>query len=93
MELGEAESAAKGGLLVKEFADLFYNIQYTLHPRGLPGEAQGKSSNLRWAAQCVSTKYRVHEMKRNVIITVVDGKPNFLMSARREASNSYSMDL
>ncbi|KAH8817433.1 glycosyl transferase family group 2-domain-containing protein [Xylogone sp. PMI_703] len=71
MELGEVDSAAKGALLMKEFADAFRAIDCTLHPRGIPGEAQGKSSNLRWAAKYASTRYP-EEMKQNVIVTVVD---------------------
>ncbi|RFU30120.1 hypothetical protein B7463_g6226, partial [Scytalidium lignicola] len=71
MELGEVDSAAKGALLMKEFADYFRTIDCTLHPRGIPGEAQGKSSNLRWAAKYASSRYH-DEIKRNVIVTVVD---------------------
>jgi hypothetical protein len=44
-------------------------VECTLHPRDIPGKAQGKSSNLSWAA-----KYRNEIFKRNVMITVLDGK-------------------
>lgn len=43
------EEKARG--LIEEFGACFFDIQYTLHPRNLPGEAAGKSSNVAWASR------------------------------------------
>ncbi|RDL34969.1 Uncharacterized protein BP5553_06900 [Venustampulla echinocandica] len=72
MEAGESGASTKAAVLMKEFADQFREIGYTLHPSDLPGEAQGKSSNLCWAAKHVNGKYLGGHMKRNVIVTVID---------------------
>ncbi|TAQ86661.1 hypothetical protein B7494_g5022 [Chlorociboria aeruginascens] len=72
MELGEEGAAVKASILVKEFSDKFRCIEYTLHPRGIPGEAQGKSSNLRWAGRYLVGKYGNDLNKRNIIVTVID---------------------
>jgi hypothetical protein len=72
MELSEIGAAAKASSLVNDYRTRFRNIEYTLHPRGIPGEAQGKSSNLSWAAQHVTTRYSDPE-KQSVIVTVLDG--------------------
>ena len=74
MELGESGTEAKAALLLKEFADQFRSVDYTLHPQGIPGEAQGKSSNLCWAAKYVSGRYEDLKMKKRVIITIIDGE-------------------
>lgn len=41
MEQGETGSEVKAQTLISEFATRFQSIEYTLHPRGIPGEAQG----------------------------------------------------
>ncbi|KAN0099806.1 hypothetical protein V8E51_013581 [Hyaloscypha variabilis] len=53
----EAGAAAKARLLINDFSKLFRVIEFTLHPRGIAGEAQGKSSNLCWAARYINGKY------------------------------------
>jgi hypothetical protein len=74
MEAGEAGAEAKANILIKEFARHFRAVEFTMHPRHIPGEAQGKSSNLCWAARYVNGKYSDEKSKRNIIITVLDGK-------------------
>jgi hypothetical protein len=74
MEQGEEGSNGKAEILMKEFITRFRTVEYTSHPRGLPGEAQGKSSNLSWAANYISGKYENLKTKGNVIVTVMDGK-------------------
>ncbi|KAH8683206.1 glycosyl transferase family group 2-domain-containing protein [Tricladium varicosporioides] len=84
MEMGEAGAKVKAGALIKEFSDQFRDIEYTLHPNDIPGEAQGKSSNLCWASKHVNGKYLDGHMKRNVIVTKVFTKrvyTNFLVLA------------
>lgn len=51
MEAAEANAAQKAETLVAEFSGRFEHIMYAIHPRGLPGEVRGKSSNQSWAAR------------------------------------------
>ena len=74
MEQGESGCKDKAATLIKEYGARFRTVEYTLHPRDIPGEAQGKSSNLSWAARYINSKYSIENFKRNVIITVLDGK-------------------
>ena len=74
MEQGESGCEAKAAILIKEYNHHFRSIEFTTHPRDIPGEAQGKSSNLAWAARYINTKYTDEVLKRNVIVTVLDGK-------------------
>jgi hypothetical protein len=72
MEQKEEGSAAKADGLVNRFKKSFYRMSYTVHPFAIPGEAQGKSSNENWAATQAFKDYP-EAVKRNVIITVMDG--------------------
>ena len=74
MEQGESGCKEKAAVLIKEYDSRFRIVEYTLHPRDIPGESQGKSSNLSWAAKYINAKYPKENLKRNVIITVLDGK-------------------
>ncbi|KAG4428940.1 hypothetical protein IFR05_015573 [Cadophora sp. M221] len=72
MEQGEIGSELKATTLQKEYEKRFRNLEYTVHPRGITGEAQGKSSNLCWAAKYIDGKYIDESEKRNIIVTVLD---------------------
>lgn len=72
MEQAESGSKVKASNLIEQYAERFYRIDYTLHPQGIQGEAQGKSSNLCWAARHLVGKYKFNYTKRNVIVTVID---------------------
>ena len=74
MEQGEIGSEVKAKTLISDYASRFHSVDYTLHPQGIPGEAQGKSSNLCWAARYLSGRYDIGKTKKNVIVTVLDGK-------------------
>ncbi len=74
MEDGEAGAAAKARLLINDFSRLFRVIEFTLHPRGIEGESQGKSSNLCWAARYINGKYTDEKSKQNTIVTIMDCK-------------------
>lgn len=76
MEEKEEKSSAKAALLIQSFRTAFYRMSYTIHPHSIPGEAQGKSSNESWAAKQACSDYSDPLMKQNVIITVMDGRPN-----------------
>ncbi len=74
MEAGEPGSDRKGQQLCNEYAGQFANIFYTVHPRGLPGEMQCKSSNEAWAGRWVRRKL-VDELGYDidhVIVTTMD---------------------
>lgn len=73
MEQKEEHSAFKAAKLIESFEKSFLKMSYTVHPFGIPGEAQGKSSNESWAATQASTDYE-HEAKNNVVMTVMDGQ-------------------
>ncbi|RKP04202.1 hypothetical protein CXG81DRAFT_5546, partial [Caulochytrium protostelioides] len=50
MEETEGGAVEKAQALVNQYGDEFYNITYTIHPKGRPNEIRGKSSNVAWAA-------------------------------------------
>lgn len=56
------------------FPKSFRSIQFTVHPTGVPGESQGKSSNISWAAKQASRNYTDEKARRNCVVTVMDGK-------------------
>ncbi|KAF2213719.1 hypothetical protein CERZMDRAFT_39472 [Cercospora zeae-maydis SCOH1-5] len=72
MEEKEEGSASKAAGLIKSFEASFFRMSYTVHPSGLPGEAQGKSSNEAWAAKQAMRDYPEDWIKRNVVMTVMD---------------------
>ena len=74
MEAGEAGAAAKANILIIEFSKLFRLVEFTMHPRDIAGEAQGKSSNLCWAARYINGKHTDEKSKQNIIVTVIDCK-------------------
>lgn len=73
MEEKDPSAAQVASSLINTFRKKFLNIQHAVHPTGLPGEAQGKSSNISWAARKASEKYRVNPKRTDTILTVVDG--------------------
>lgn len=56
MEAAEAEAARKAEILIAQHTGYFEHIMYAIHPRGLPGEIRGKSSNQSWAARQAKRK-------------------------------------
>ncbi len=56
MEAGEEGCVEKAEILKQRFKGQFAHFYYTIHPRGLPGEMQSKSSNLAWAARWIKRK-------------------------------------
>ena len=74
MEEKEEKSAFKAASLCATFEKLFFRISYTVHPAGIPGEAQGKSSNEAWAAKQVLLDYQDERVKKNIVVTTMDGK-------------------
>ncbi|KAK9446572.1 uncharacterized protein V1518DRAFT_429887 [Limtongia smithiae] len=87
MESAEAGAEAKAATLTREFSHLFRYITYTLHPRDIPHEARGKSSNLAWATRMGSRRYR-STSETNVVFTVMDADTHLLQSYF-DAINKY----
>jgi hypothetical protein len=56
MEAGEEGCVEKAEFLQQLYTPCFANFYFTVHPRGLPGEMQSKSSNQAWAARWVKRK-------------------------------------
>lgn len=73
MEEKEEKAAQKAETLINLFGSCFHRMSYTIHPMGIPGEAQGKSSNESWAAKEASKNYQHESIKQNVIFTTMDG--------------------
>jgi hypothetical protein len=65
MEAGEANCAQKAEILQVEYEENFANLEYTVHPRGLPGEMQCKSANESWAARWIRRRM-VNELGYNL---------------------------
>ncbi|KIW96592.1 uncharacterized protein Z519_01983 [Cladophialophora bantiana CBS 173.52] len=64
--------------LIQLFAGKFREMQYTVHPAGLPGEAPGKSSNVSWAARQIERKYLNDLDWSSVLVTVMDSDTHLL---------------
>lgn len=83
MEQGEKEAPAKASELITNFRHCFQEIVFTLHPRGIPGEIRGKSSNTAWAArQILSSSNPVvsaeaGQKNKEQVITVMDADTCF----------------
>ena len=82
MEEKEEKAEVKAATLIRSYCKSFYKMSYTIHPQGIPGEAQGKSSNESWAAKQACKDYVDELVKRNVIMTVMDGKASFRVEVR-----------
>jgi hypothetical protein len=74
MEQGEKGCEEKAEKLINIFGRHFFQINYTVHPSGIAGEARGKSSNVAWAAAEYASKWLVSDEARCELITVMDGK-------------------
>lgn len=74
MEEKEDKSAFKAQNLITAFDQSFYKMSYTIHPAGIPGEAQGKSSNESWAGKQACKDYSDAALKPNIIMTTMDGQ-------------------
>jgi len=54
MEENEAGAAEKALALEEMYADAFFSITHTIHPRNLPNEIRGKGSNVAWAVKSMA---------------------------------------
>lgn len=60
--------------LVSRFSSSFLDMQYCMHLSDIPGESQGKSANVGWAAREVEKKYLDRPSFRDVLVTVMDSE-------------------
>ncbi|KAJ3273435.1 hypothetical protein HDV01_004505 [Terramyces sp. JEL0728] len=74
MEQAEKDSNLKAEQLMDVYKHLFYDIRYTVHPSGRPGEIRGKSSNVAWASVQMARLSTRHERE---IVTVMDADTGF----------------
>ncbi|KAK5731436.1 hypothetical protein LTR17_011398 [Elasticomyces elasticus] len=88
MEEKEKIATSKALDLVSTFSNSFLRMSYTVHPSGLPGEAQGKSSNESWAAKQACHDHPAVAQKRDTVITVMDADTH--LSSRYFAQISKS---
>src|SRR5690349_14879612 len=79
MEESEKGAAEKAQTLMKMYADSFFEITYTVHPLGRPGEIRGKSSNVAWASSQMALRSGggLAGRHEHEIITVMDADTCF----------------
>jgi len=74
MEEGEDGATEKARRLILKYASQFREMTFTLHPKGLPGEIRGKSSNVAWAASRMAD---AAERYGHQILTIMDADTCF----------------
>lgn len=74
MEMKDPNAVKQASVLIDAYQGKFHDMQYTIHPADIGGEAQGKSSNISWAARQALEKHRNLPTKTETIFTVMDGK-------------------
>lgn len=74
MEEKDPDARKSAITLINAFPKAFRSIRFTVHPAGVNGESQGKSSNISWAAKQASSNYREGKERRNCVLTVMDGE-------------------
>lgn len=78
MEERDPNALATATSLASLFQSKFRDLQFTLHPSDIQGEAPGKSSNVSWAAKAVEKKYIDRADWTDVLITVMDSECHHL---------------
>ncbi|KAF3921911.1 hypothetical protein ABW20_dc0101298 [Dactylellina cionopaga] len=83
--------------LIARFGERFRDMQFTLHPSSLEGEAPGKSSNVGWAAQRFLEKYSDRSNWEHILLTVMDSDTHLLETyfdiiTRRHIENALEDD-
>ncbi|KAI8926469.1 hypothetical protein BC831DRAFT_456278 [Entophlyctis helioformis] len=75
MEESEKGASEKALELLQAYGDSFFEITYTVHPAGRPGEIRGKSSNVAWAATQMAMRGGARH--DHEILTVMDADTGF----------------
>ena len=85
MEERDSNGVTVAQNLMQLFSTKFREMQYTVHPAGLPGEAPGKSSNVSWAAKQIERKYLNTPDWTSVLVTVMDSEWSKVLEDGRHA--------
>lgn len=89
MEEADPEAHSKADILYREFGHRFAGMFATFHPKDIPGEVRGKSSNEAWAARCAK-RTLVDEMGYNLdYLTVTSCDADTLFHPRYFSSLTY----
>lgn len=73
MEEAEANCELKAQEIIGKYKNNFFDMIYSVHPSGIPGEQRGKGSNTQWG--CAHLEKVLNERgadKDNVILTITD---------------------
>ena len=81
MEARDLNAVTVASTLITAFKHRFEDMQYTVHPAGLPGEVPAKSSNINWASKQVRKKYHGHVAWKDVLLTVMDSMPQKFLAS------------
>ncbi|KAJ3297004.1 hypothetical protein HK104_000972 [Borealophlyctis nickersoniae] len=78
MEETEQGCEEKAQTLMRMYAESFYEITYTVHPAGRPGEIRGKSSNVSWSASQMALRSGGYGARHeHEVLTVMDADTCF----------------
>ncbi|KAH6588753.1 hypothetical protein BASA50_003966 [Batrachochytrium salamandrivorans] len=89
MEEAEQGSSEKAQELLRIYGPHFFEITYTIHPSGRPGEIRGKSSNVAWAARQMAM--RGGPRHDHEVVTVMDADTGFAEDYFSALSYHYSV--
>ncbi|KAF3901546.1 hypothetical protein ABW21_db0201082 [Orbilia brochopaga] len=78
MEERDPNAKSVATKLIAMFGARFKDMQFTLHPASIAGEAPGKSSNVGWAAQRFLEKHHDRPNWEHVMLTVMDSDTHLL---------------
>ncbi|KAJ3043586.1 hypothetical protein HDV00_004687 [Rhizophlyctis rosea] len=92
MEETEKGCEEKAQGLMNLYAESFYEITYTVHPAGRPGEIRGKSSNVAWASSQMALRTGGYGGRHeHEILTVMDADTCFAEDYFTAATYHYTV--
>lgn len=72
MEEGEEGAEEKAKQLISLYETQFLSMDFTVHPKNIPGEARGKSSNVAWSSKQYDKRFSSDEIRPKELMTVMD---------------------
>ncbi|KAJ3262755.1 hypothetical protein HDU77_011839 [Chytriomyces hyalinus] len=88
MEASEEGCAEKAQSIADLFHSSFLSIEFSVHPKNLPGEMRGKSSNVSWAAKHMAATVPAEESHKH-IITATDADSCFTADYFESVASHY----
>ncbi|KAI8609517.1 hypothetical protein BC830DRAFT_1173485 [Chytriomyces sp. MP71] len=88
MEASEDGCGEKALELQARFASMFHTLTYSIHPKNLPGEMRGKSSNVSWAAKHMAERIPASDAHGH-IITATDADSCFTADYFESVASRY----